>query len=43
LSAIITPLYFFDRIDRMNRIFFAFPEERQKASALYEGTYAVKL
>ena len=28
---------FFDRIYRMIRIFFAFPEERQKWSILFEG------
>jgi len=27
-----------DRIYRIYRIFFAFPEERQKVSTLFEGT-----
>ncbi len=27
-----------DRINRIVRIFFAFPEERQKVSTLFEGT-----
>jgi len=30
--------YTSDRIDRIFRIFFAFPEERQKVSTLFEGT-----
>ena len=30
-----------DRIYRIYKIFFAFPEERQKASAFYEGTNEV--
>jgi len=31
-------IYFFDRIYRIFRIFFAFPEERQKVSTLFEKT-----
>jgi len=33
---------FFDRIYRICRIFFTFPEERQKVSALFEETNCTK-